>query len=163
MKQAAIFVLTLMPLLAIQPGTAATPRSAAAAPRSTATAEDDAIEATLRFQMQQLADERGRRIFYLAYGLAEPSAPTEAFMGRFSSSASRVRKFDRDEFDLARLKTEMGIVIGTYGVRKMGVAAYRVEGYHFIAPGEAEGFVCDVEAKKVGQSAVTGCQKTWVA
>lgn len=121
---------------------------------------EDITEAVFRYQVQQQSS-RGRKVFYLAIGLEHPSAPSDDFMGRFKD-LSYVRKFIEKEYDAAQIRKEKGLVLGVGEVKRPSEGEAEAEGYHFVIPGEAEGFQFQV-ARENGKWVVKSTKATWIA
>ncbi|MCM3873808.1 MAG: hypothetical protein ND895_24230 [Pyrinomonadaceae bacterium] len=125
--------------------------------------EDQGIaEALLKYEMHRLAASPRWKVFYIAFGLTDPYAPDEMFMSRFGESVLPVRKYQKKEFDVERLKKEGGVVLGVYGIKHKSDAEVEVEWYRFVVPGEAEGYVCTVN-RKYHQWVVGSCKGTWIS
>ena len=77
-------------------------------------------------------------------------------------SVLAVKKFQKKDFDVERMREEGGIVLGVYGIKHKSEVEVEIEWYRFVVPGEAQGFVCQVNRKN-SQWVVGRCKGTWIA
>ena len=122
--------------------------------------EEDILEAVLRHELRLQATQ-GRKVFYLAVGLENPTSPPAKFMDRFKD-LPLVKKFIAREYNATQIRQEKGIVIGTYKVKRKTESEAEVEMYHFVVPGEAQGFRFRV-LRENGKWFVKQVEATWIA
>jgi hypothetical protein len=124
--------------------------------------EVNAYEAVIHYKITQFTKDRKWRKFYLAIGLTDPHPPNEELMERFAADKASVLAFQKSDYDVERMRTEGGLVLGVYNFKRTGAIESEVEGYDFLVVGEAEGYRCTL-SKRGNLWQVKSCQGTWVA
>ena len=125
--------------------------------------DNDLVEAVFRYQLDQHAQQKRWKVFYLAYGLpTEDDECVQAWVKAFSNHTPPVMIFKKSEFDVERIKEEHGLVLGVAGVTRKTEAEAEVEGYSFVVPGEAQGFRYNLIVES-GKWIVKSCKATWTA
>jgi hypothetical protein len=134
--------------------------SAGALPNSAE--EQDVVEAVFRYELRQHSPGKTWKVFYLAIGLENPSAPAAEFMTRFREQQPLVKRFVGSEYSSEQMVKEHGLVLGIGGVKWKSATEAEVEGYRFVVPGEAQGFRFEVKREE-GEWVVKSSTGTWVA
>jgi len=124
--------------------------------------EQDVAEAVFRYELRQLSSGNRWKVFYLAIGLENPSAPSDEFMNRFGGQQPIVKRFIGSEYNSEQIVKEHGLVLGVGGVKWKSKTEAEVDGYRFVVPGEAQGFRFEVKREK-DEWIVKSSIATWVA
>ncbi len=121
------------------------------------------IEAVFRYQLDQHAQQKRWKVFYLAYGWSPGDDEcVQAWVKAFSDHTPPVLKFKKSEYDVERIKEEHGLVLGVAEVKRKTETEAEVEGYSFVEPGEAQGFRYSL-IRENGKWIVKSSKGTWIA
>jgi hypothetical protein len=134
-----------------------------AQPRNPRVPEDlEIVEEVFRYQLQHYSQEKRWNVFYLAFGLTDPGPAPDETLEAFSKHIPPVKKFIKNEYDVTRIVQEKGIVLGVGKIKKNDNATVEVEGYTFVVPGEAQGFLFHL-IRENGKWLVKSRKATWTA
>ena len=120
------------------------------------------VEAVFRYQLQHYSQEKRWNVFYLALGLTDPGPASDETLEAFSKHTPRVKKFIKSEFDIARIMQEKGLVLGVSEIKKKDFDTAEVEGYTFVVPGEAQGYLFQL-IRENGKWVVKSRKGNWTA
>ena len=126
------------------------------------TIDIEIVEAVFRYQLQHYSQENRSNVFYLAFGKADPGPAPDETVEAFSKHTPPVKKFIRSQYDVTRIKEERGLVLGIAEIKKRNNAPVEVEGYSFVVPGEAQGFLFHL-IRENGKWLVKSRKATWTA